>query len=70
MWLWWLEEFVPIPEMVVAVWPTPPFFTFSVPAPSTSFAENVEPFASSVAAFVLVDFVRQVQILELVQLGV
>ena len=43
---------------------------FSVPAPSAFFAENVEPFASSVAVVVMSAFVRHVRILALVQLGV
>ena len=62
LWLWWgqsrVEDFVPILESVRAVWFAPPFFIFSVPTPYALFAENVEPFASSVAAFVLVEFVR------------
>ena len=52
------------------MWSAPPFFFFWVLAPSTSFVENIGPFASSVAAVVTSSFVRQVQILELVQLGV
>ena len=62
-----MEDFVPIPELV---WLAPPFFVVLVPTPSASFAENVEPFASSVDAFVLANFVRSVQFLELVRLGV
>ena len=47
-----------------------PFFFFSVLASFASFAEKVEPFASSVTVVGMSQFVQQVQILELVWLGV
>ena len=42
---------------------------FSVLAPSASFVETVEPFASFVAAVVMFQIVPQVQILVLLRLG-
>ena len=65
-----MGEFVLIPESKRVVWSALLFFFISVPAPSPSFAENIEVFASSVAAIVMSAFVRQVRILALVQLGV
>ena len=46
------------------------FFSFSVLAPSASFVETIEPFASFSVVVVMSQFVPQVQIPVLVQLGV
>ena len=64
-----MGKFVLIPESERVVWSVAPFFFFSVLAPSASFAETVEPFASFVAVVVMSQFVPQVQILVLVRLG-